>query len=127
MRCGQCQRELPDGAAFCPSCGANVPSSVAVATLDEPRTYVADGEIAGRNCPYCLFPLKQGAGVTECGSCRAIHHRDCWGENHGCAIGSCPSGPAAPSGHGMRRDGYARVATTSGRATSPFDFAPPPT
>lgn len=44
---------------------------------------------AGRTCPYCRFPLKQGAGGVACGVCGAVHHADCWHDNGGCAIMGC--------------------------------------
>ncbi|MEA2412309.1 MAG: hypothetical protein QOC77_2870 [Thermoleophilaceae bacterium] len=48
----------------------------------------------GRPCPYCRFPLKDGIEVVECGGCAAVHHEDCWGDNHGCAIVGCVGGPS---------------------------------
>src|SRR5438105_3565357 len=54
----------------------------------------ATREMAGRTCPYCRFPLDEGGGITECPSCHAIHHRDCWEENGGCAVALCPGGPS---------------------------------
>jgi hypothetical protein len=50
---------------------------------------------AGRACPYCRFPLKGGVEVVACGSCASVHHADCWGDNHGCAIVGCVAGPSA--------------------------------
>lgn len=51
--------------------------------------------MAGRNCPYCRFPIKEGGRIYECGNCRAVHHEDCWADNGGCAITSCAGGPSA--------------------------------
>lgn len=58
-------------------------------------TEAATAEMAGRNCPYCRFPIKEGGGIHECANCRAVHHEDCWVDNGGCAITSCIGGPSA--------------------------------
>jgi hypothetical protein len=59
------------------------------------RDLIANSQMAGRTCPYCRFPVKAGAPVVECGSCHAIHHRECLAENGGCAIAGCTSAPSA--------------------------------
>ena len=38
-------------------------------------------------CPYCQTPAD--GELTECPSCRASHHRDCWVEGGGCAMVGC--------------------------------------
>jgi hypothetical protein len=55
----------------------------------------AVGDEAGRSCPYCRFPLKEGAEVVRCPVCGAVHHAECWEENGGCAVVGC-AGRAAP-------------------------------
>jgi hypothetical protein len=63
-----------------------------------PSPYRAiDAATAGRNCPYCRFPLKQGTPGASCPSCNAIHHADCWNDNGGCAILGCSQTPATPA------------------------------
>ncbi len=62
-----------------------------------PETRVADTELAGRTCPYCRFPLKEGAEVVVCGECHAAHHADCWADNAGCAVTACLGGPGEAS------------------------------
>lgn len=57
-------------------------------------TTAGDAEV-GRTCPYCRFSFKGGVTVTECPSCRAVHHSECWEENTGCAVMGCKSAPAA--------------------------------
>lgn len=57
-------------------------------------TVRADAETAGRNCPYCRFPIKEGTEVTVCPTCGSAHHAECWNDNQGCAITACASGPA---------------------------------
>ena len=48
---------------------------------------------AGKSCPYCRFPIKQGLPVVTCDSCSSTHHDDCWAENKGCAVVGCGGGP----------------------------------
>lgn len=60
-----------------------------------PEVFTATTEHAGRNCPYCRFPFKVGAEALTCGSCKAMHHAECWEDNRGCAVMGCPSGPSA--------------------------------
>lgn len=55
----------------------------------------ATAEDAGRNCPYCRFPLKEGGDVARCGSCHAAHHADCWSDNRGCAVMGCAAAPGS--------------------------------
>jgi hypothetical protein len=58
---------------------------------------LADGNDAGRSCPFCRFPLKEAAAVVRCPVCRAVHHAECWQENgDSCAVVGCPgASPAA--------------------------------
>lgn len=49
---------------------------------------------AGRVCPYCCFPLKEGLPIVRCEQCHAAHHADCWEENAGCAVIACAGGGA---------------------------------
>jgi Prokaryotic RING finger family 1 len=69
-----------------------------------PGIPLATGEAdAGRSCPYCRFPLKQGAEGVACAACGAVHHADCWQDNGGCAIMGCAgageesASPGAPN------------------------------
>jgi hypothetical protein len=50
---------------------------------------VVTAEMAGRPCPYCRFPLKEGGEASPCPGCKAVHHADCWNENDGCAVNGC--------------------------------------
>lgn len=54
----------------------------------------ADSGDAGRVCPYCRFPLKEGLPIVRCEQCHAAHHTDCWEENAGCAVIACTGGGA---------------------------------
>jgi hypothetical protein len=54
---------------------------------------IAGQDLAGRSCPYCRFPLKQGAPVQTCPACHASHHADCWNDNGGCAVLGCAAAP----------------------------------
>ncbi len=67
-------------------------------TISGPQTFIAGGDVAGRTCPYCRFPIKEGGEVVGCGACHAPHHVDCWADNHGCAVIACAGGP--PKGEG---------------------------
>ena len=63
-----------------------------------PEIGVATSADAGRSCPYCRFPIKDGAQIAVCGVCRAPHHGECWDENGGCAVVACVGGPGAVTG-----------------------------
>jgi hypothetical protein len=86
-----------------------------MSTADRPETRSATAEEAGRNCPYCRFALKQGAPVTSCPACHAIHHEECWGDNHGCAIVGCSTAPSQATS----------AASTGQPAPSPPAVPPP--
>jgi hypothetical protein len=60
----------------------------------DPQRLVADAAYAGRSCPYCRFPMKEGGEVVLCGHCHSVHHLDCWTDNGGCAVVACAGGPA---------------------------------
>jgi hypothetical protein len=63
-----------------------------------PRHIVrAKVDAVGRNCPYCRFPMKEGAEITVCPTCGSQHHTECWNDNRGCAITACASGPGFAS------------------------------
>jgi hypothetical protein len=57
--------------------------------INPPAHRTAAFEEAGRPCPYCRFPLKQGEQVSACGACSAVQHSDCWRENGGCSVLGC--------------------------------------
>jgi len=89
--CSGCGAPAPDNGAFCTKCGtALTPSPVeppATPLVEKKSSATAD--MAGRSCPYCRFPLKEGGEVEPCPSCKAVHHADCWQENGGCAVNGC--------------------------------------
>lgn len=51
------------------------------------------GEVVGKICPYCRFPIKAGEPVQICPHCAVPHHRECWMENGGCTTYGCRSSP----------------------------------
>lgn len=51
------------------------------------------GEVVGKMCPYCRFPIKAGEPVQVCPHCAVPHHRECWMENGGCTTYGCRSSP----------------------------------
>jgi hypothetical protein len=65
-----------------------------MSTVPQPQQGTAGAQDAGRSCPYCRFPLKEGVTVVSCGACQAVHHGDCWADNRGCAVVACPGGPS---------------------------------
>ena len=60
----------------------------------QPAHVLTSTEHAGRPCPYCRFAFKAGLPAVQCGSCRAVHHTECWQDNGGCAVMACTSAPA---------------------------------
>jgi Prokaryotic RING finger family 1 len=61
-----------------------------------------DAKSAGKNCPYCRFPLKGGIPAYQCESCGTIHHSECWDDGGGCAVFGCvenraTTGPPQPT------------------------------
>jgi hypothetical protein len=50
---------------------------------------IATAADAGRSCPYCRFPLKEGTAAERCDSCNSLHHEDCWSDGGGCAVLGC--------------------------------------
>lgn len=94
-------------------------------------TVRADAETAGRNCPYCRFPIKEGTEVTVCPTCGSVQHTECWTENQGCAITACASGPATapttpPATTPMHTVPAAAVVPRTPRAgPAPIPYVPP--
>ncbi len=64
-------------------------------TLDDPAfgASAAAGDLSGKVCPYCRFPIKAGEEVVVCPSCAVPHHTDCWRENGGCTTYGCQGRP----------------------------------
>jgi hypothetical protein len=70
---------------------------------------LASAADAGRSCPYCRFPLKEGAPAERCDACGCLHDEDCWMDGNGCAVLGCvgagtvvasavaPAGAAVPT------------------------------
>ena len=82
---------------------------------DSAASQAAGGEVVGKTCPYCRFPIKLGDTVQVCPDCALAHHRDCWQENAGCTTYGCRSSPqvsgamrAAAPGAATASRGYAR-------------------
>lgn len=45
---------------------------------------------AGTECPYCLSHVNSTKQNIKCDSCGAIYHQECWADNGGCCVGTCP-------------------------------------
>lgn len=63
-------------------------------TAGGPAARAVREDEAGRNCPYCRFPLKTGAPAAICPACSAAHHAECWTDNRGCAVIACAAAPS---------------------------------
>lgn len=55
---------------------------------------------AGRSCPYCRFPVKEGTPAERCNSCDSLHHEDCWIDGGGCALLGCAESASAATAAG---------------------------
>lgn len=120
--CPHCGITLAPNAPFCHGCGAQVGTAdVNVLTAVAPETKAATAEMVGRACPYCRFPIKDGGEVTECAVCHAVHHSDCFADNHGCAISGC-AGANAPTPDEL----LAQTATASPQPTMVMGEPVPP-
>jgi len=45
------------------------------------------------HCAICQCPMVSGEAVTDCPSCHAAYHAECWTENKGCAVYGCSQVP----------------------------------
>jgi len=79
----------------------------------DPDPVVANQNEAGRACPYCRFPLKEGTLVIHCMVCDAVHHAECWDENRGCAVVAC-AGASVGAAPERGRPVVAHVSAESG-------------
>jgi hypothetical protein len=81
-------------------------------------TTVAD---AGRSCPYCRFPLKEGTAAERCDACNSLHHEDCWNDGAGCAVLGCSGAgmAAAAVAAGNPQPGWAVPAYQQGVPVAP--------
>ncbi len=101
-------------------------------TIDkQPRYQAATGKMAGRVCPYCRFPIKEGGAVVECGACHAVPHEECFRETDGCAVAGCAGGPSRAGGTAPVVEGVAPAPAPppSPQVTMPqaaVPSAPPP-
>lgn len=94
----------------------------------QPTQTTATADHVGRTCPYCRFTFKEGVLAIECGSCRALHHLECWQDNQGCAVMGCPSAPSPSAGTPVHPPTHTAtpVATTARVAPADGPAAPVP-
>jgi Prokaryotic RING finger family 1 len=87
----------------------------------------ATADIAGRNCPYCRFPIKEDTEVTVCPTCSSPHHTECWTDNQGCAITGCASGPGSTSAPppGPQTQAMPAVPESPRPSPPPVGYVPP--
>ena len=92
--CGQHLEAPPEAAGCalaCPSCQSaiQVPSTIAPAesqTASQPAS-------TGVSCAICQSPIQVIEPRSECPTCKAEYHADCWQENGGCAVYGCAEVP----------------------------------
>ena len=98
--CSSCGTQGSPDQRFCGACGASLNAETSQETIASPHrsaggeSAAATRELAGRSCPYCRFPLKEGGAIATCPACNAVHHADCYAENGGCAVAGCTAGPS---------------------------------
>ena len=80
---------------------------------------------AGRSCPYCRFPLKQGVAAERCDACNSLHHEDCWRDGGGCAVLGCTQAAAANPAQ-VPTGAYSSPTLALPAGSYPPTFAPPP-
>ena len=89
--CSSCGREFSaaDGAvvsgASCPDCQQR--------SMQDSSPPPIPKQDHSHVCGICFTPIKDGETTTECPSCRAAYHDECWRENKGCAVYGCPGTP----------------------------------
>jgi hypothetical protein len=87
---------------------------------------IATASDAGRSCPYCRFPVKEGTAAERCDSCSSLHHEDCWNDGCGCAVLGCQeSGRAAAVAAAGLPAGWPGSAYQPGVPIPPQTFATP--
>ena len=129
--CPRCGSISPAGSTFCSNCGSPLTSNPPGNPPGAPLSLIATRDTAGRTCPYCRFPLKEGGAALECGACHAIHHQECFTENGGCAVAGCAAGPGSPAAQAFVAASRSAAPTSTGVAASgygrPAPSPPPPT
>ncbi len=86
----------------------------------------AGPELTGRICPYCRFPLKEGAPIETCGACGTVHHHECWQDNAGCSVTGCVNGPANTTATHVLTPATATQPATAATAPPPQPPQKPP-
>lgn len=140
-RCGTCGRPT-DERGYCPVCTsqqteqftppfAGAPSAPTPPSLGDrghSMGNIAGPELTGKVCPYCRFPLKEGAGIETCSACGAIHHAECWQDNAGCSVTGCVNGPSNTTATHFvpSAAGAGAAAAMSAGSAPPTQFAAPP-
>ncbi len=125
--CPHCGAPAAPDSSYCPSCGGVLHEAANPAALRQAPISVATAAMAGRTCPYCRFPLKEGSAIQPCGVCQAIHHADCWRDNGGCAVGGCSGGPShASRPHPLTAPAMAPTGPPPPAPPTPLLAPPPP-
>ena len=123
--CPRCGSISPANSMFCSSCGAQLAGAAPGMTPGAPLRLIGTRETAGRTCPYCRFPLKEGGAAIECGACHAIHHQECFTENGGCAVAGCTAGPGSAAAQAFVTPSHA-APTATGVGVPAYGTPAPP-
>ncbi len=60
----------------------------------DPIPPIAQQHFVVNYCPCCGLATDDPDRTVMCGTCRALHHLECWEANGGCCTPSCPAAPA---------------------------------
>ncbi len=60
----------------------------------DPTPPIAQQHFVVNYCPCCGLATDDPDRTVMCGTCRALHHLECWEANGGCCTPSCPAAPA---------------------------------
>ena len=113
--CTNCKTVLPDMAVQCPICEEPVKQAPEQMAGTPPG-----GADPLPRCPYCQAEIESGVATSECATCQAVHHSECFSENGGCSMPSCPGSP----GFGAPPLGSAIPPSAQQQPSLPAPFAP---
>jgi hypothetical protein len=93
FECDICHNDFPDGAMFCPHCGAEKGDHTKDESTMIPqnfRTMKANNKIAEESgCKLCPEKFCIGEDIVQCENCSSYFHQKCWNDNGGCNQLSC--------------------------------------
>jgi predicted RNA-binding Zn-ribbon protein involved in translation (DUF1610 family) len=99
---GGAGKSVEGNTASCPHCGATAwaPSHASGLQLTcrscgKRLTIEAPKPKSLGECAACHSEIIAGEATHTCPNCHAVHHEDCWTDNHGCATYGCGAAVAA--------------------------------